>query len=198
MAFVTSVSPIPFITFTSTFHFLIYASSNNPEATSQLTLFSDSEQQIQSRADLLSNKVEKEEKRSDSSFPALDSSFVGIISISRLAQNVNYSHFLPLSSSPGNQVKVMIDYSAISQSIIGQPISAVMEVYSFDNRSLVRTSSLPDPVFANETGTIQLATTFTDNTLTNVIAIITLTDGSKVIPVSDSVHLMLRFGESSR
>lgn len=120
-----------------------------------------------------------------------------MISINRLVQNVNYSHFLPLSNGQGNQVKVIINYSAISPSIIGKPINAVMEVYSLDNRSLVRTTSLPSPIIANETGTIQLATTFTDKTLTDVIAIITFTDDSKLVPISDSIQLLLRFGESS-
>lgn len=129
--------------------------------------------------------------------PALESSFAGVISINRIVQNINYSHFLPLSNSQGNQMKVIIDYSTLSPSIIGQPISAVMEIYSLDNRSLVRTSSFPDPIIANDTGTIQLATTLTDKTLSDVIAIITFTDDSKLVPISDPIQLLLRFGESS-
>lgn len=72
-----------------------------------------------------------------------------------------------------------------------------MEIHSLDNRSLVRTSSFPNPIIANETGTIQLATTFTDDTLADVIAIITFTDDSKLVPISDPIHLLLRFGKSS-
>ena len=72
-----------------------------------------------------------------------------------------------------------------------------MEIYSLDNRSLVRTSSFPDPIIANDTGTIQLATTFTDKTLSDVIAVITFTDDSKLVPISDPIHLLLRFSESS-
>jgi len=52
-------------------------------------------------------------------------------------------------------------------------------------------------MIANDTGTIQLATTLTDKTLTDVIAIITFSDDSKLVPISDPIHLLLRFGESS-
>jgi hypothetical protein len=183
-----------------TIYLFIYSSHNILEASAQLTLIPDKDQQIQTGVDTAGGQQEEEEEEVEEnrgSFPALDGSFAGMISINRLVHNVNYSHFLPLSNGQGNQVKVIIDYSTISPSIIGKPINAVMEVYSLDNRSLVRTTSLPSPIIANETGRVQLATTFTDKTLTDVISIIALTDDSKSVTVSESIHFPLRFADPS-
>lgn len=180
-------------TFAFTLYSFIYFSNNNANAFAQMTITPDTFQQGQLPKDADGERSED----SGQAIPALESSFTGVLSINRLVQNVNYSHFLPLSNSQGNQVKVVVDYFTISPSITGQPINAVMEIYSLDNRSLVRTSSFPDPIIANDSGTIQLATTFADKTLIDVIAIITFTDDSKLVPISDPIHLLLRFGESS-
>ena len=179
--------------FTCVLYSLTHFFNNNTSAFAQIIMSPDTFQQGQMQEDVDGGRSED----SGQTIPALESSFAGVISINRLVQNVNYSYFLPLSNSQGNQVKVIVDYSKISPSIIGQPINAVMEIYSLDNRSLVRTSSFPDPIIANDTGRIQLATTFTDRALTDVIAIITFTDDSKLVPISDSIQLLLRFGESS-
>lgn len=180
-------------TFACTLYSFIHFSYNDTNAFAQIITSPDTFQREQMQDDVDEGRSED----GGQAIPALESSFAGVISINRLVQNINYSHFLPLSNSQGNQVKVIIDYSTLSPSIIGQPINAVMEIYSLDNRSLVRTSSFPDPIIANDTGTIQLATTFTDKTLLDVIAIITFTDDSKLVPISDPIQLLLRFGESS-
>ena len=62
-----------------------------------------------------------------------------------VSQTLNYSHFVPLSplsNSPGNQVKLLLNYNVTESSLIDNPINAIMEVYAA-NQSLVRTSSLP-------------------------------------------------------
>lgn len=179
--------------FACTLYSLTHFFNNNTNAFAQIIMSPDTFQHGRIQEDV----DEASSEDGSQTIPALESSFAGIISINRLVQNVNYSHFLPLSNGQGNQVKVVIDYSTISPSIIGQPINAVMEIYSLDNRSLVRTSSFPDPIIANDTGTIQLATTFTDKTLSDVIAVITFTDDSKLVPISDPIHLLLKFSESS-
>jgi len=52
----------------------------------------------------------------------------------------------PISNSPGNQLKVLLDYAVGESSpLIEEPISAVMEVYA-PNGTLLRTSSLPEEV----------------------------------------------------
>lgn len=70
-----------------------------------------------------------------------------------------------------------------------------MQVYA-TNQSLVRTSSLPQPVnITNSAGTIQLATTLNDGNLKNVTAIALLTDDEKVIPISNALEARLNLGE---
>lgn len=180
-------------TFAFTLYSSIHFSYNNTNAVARMTMTPYTYQQEQ-----LQEEVDEGRSEDDGQgMPALESSFAGILSINRIVQTANYSHFLPLSNSQGNQVKVIVDYSTISPSIIGQPINAILEIHSVDNQSLVKTSSFPVPIIANDTGTIQLATTLTDKTLTDVIAIITFSDDSKLVPISDPIHLLLRFGESS-
>src|SRR5215510_1555792 len=44
-----------------------------------------------------------------------------------ISQSLNYSHFVPLSpisNSPGNQVKLLLDYNVTESSIIDNPINA--------------------------------------------------------------------------
>ena len=70
-----------------------------------------------------------------------------------------------------------------------------MEVYAA-NQTLLRTSSLPEPIVLNDSdGTIQLATTFHDPGLKNVTARALLTDSQKVNPLSDPVEASIGLGE---
>ena len=74
-------------------------------------------------------------------------------------------------------------------------VNAVMEVYA-SNQTLLRTSSLPEPiVIDNPEGTIQLATTFADPTLQNVTVRALLTDGQKILPLSEPIETSLGLGE---
>ena len=115
-----------------------------------------------------------------------------------LSQTLNYSHFVPLSplsNSPGNQVKLLLNYNVTESSLIDNPINAIMEVYAA-NQSLVRTSSLPHPLnLTSSEGTIQLATTLNDNNLQNITAVAMLTDDEKAIPISNVLEARLNLGE---
>jgi hypothetical protein len=115
-----------------------------------------------------------------------------------VSQTLNYSHYVPLSpisNSPGNQVKLLLDYKVQESSLIDHPINAIMEVYAA-NHSLIRTSSLPKPLnLTNSVGTIQLATTLNDSNLKNVTAVALITDDEKVIPVSNTLESRLNLGE---
>jgi hypothetical protein len=115
-----------------------------------------------------------------------------------ISQSLNYSHFVPLSplsNSPGNQVKLLLDYNVTESSLIDNPINAIMEVYAA-NQSLVRTSSLPHPLnLTGSEGTIQLATTLNDNNLKNITAVAMLTDDEKAIPISNVLEARLNLGE---
>jgi hypothetical protein len=116
-----------------------------------------------------------------------------------LTLSLDRAHYIPLSplsDSPGNQVKMLLDYSVQDPSALAEDtVSAVMEVYA-ENQTLLRTSSLPEPIVLNDSeGSIQLATTFDDPTLQNITARALLTDGQKINPLSDPIEASLGLGE---
>lgn len=116
-----------------------------------------------------------------------------------LTLSLDRAHYIPLSplsDSPGNQVKMLLDYSVQDSSALAEDtVSAVMEVYA-ENQTLLRTSSLPEPIVLNDSeGSIQLATTFDDPTLQNITARALLTDGQKINPLSDPIEASLGLGE---
>ena len=109
------------------------------------------------------------------------------------------AHFIPLgpiSDSPGNQVKMLLDYAIEDPSAFADhPVTAVMEVYA-ENHTLLKTSSLPEPIVLDDSkGTIQLATTLDDHTLKNITARALLTDDQKISPMSDPIEASLGLGE---
>lgn len=116
-----------------------------------------------------------------------------------LTLSLDRAHYIPLSplsDSPGNQVKMLLDYSVQDPSALAEDtVSAVMEVYA-ENQTLLRTSSLPEPIVLNDSeGSIQLATTFDDPTLQNITARALLTDGQKINPLSDPIEASLGLGD---
>lgn len=113
--------------------------------------------------------------------------------------SIDRAHYIPLSplsDSPGNQVKMLLDYSVQnSSSLLGDKVSAVMEVYAA-NHTLLRTTSLPEPFAVTDSnGNIQLATTFDDATLENVMVRALLTDSQKILPLSDPIEESIGLGE---
>jgi hypothetical protein len=104
------------------------------------------------------------------------------------------AHYIPLTVDPGNQVKLFVDYNVSNSEVINKPINAIMEIYA-TNETLIRTSSFPSPITANQTGTIQLATTFNDDALKNVTAVVTVTDPSKESPISEPLRVPLTLGQ---
>ena len=116
-----------------------------------------------------------------------------------LTLSLDRAHYIPLSplsDSPGNQVKMLLDYSVQDPSALAEDtVSAVMEVYA-ENQTLLRTSSLPEPIVLDDPeGSIQLATTFDDPTLQNITARALLTDGQKINSLSDPIEASLGLGE---
>jgi hypothetical protein len=104
------------------------------------------------------------------------------------------AHYIPLTVDPGNQVKLFVDYNVSNPEIINKPVNAIMEVYA-TNETLIRTSSFPSPITANETGTIQLATTFNDDALKNLTSVVTVTEPSKESPISEPLRVPLTLGQ---
>ena len=128
-----------------------------------------------------------------------DHSAASAASPNELTLSLDRAHYIPLSplsDSPGNQVKMMLDYTIEDPSALADDtVSAVMEVYA-ENQTLLRTSSLPEPIVLNDSeGSIQLATTFDDPTLQNITARALLTDGQEINSLSDPIEASLGLGE---
>lgn len=99
---------------------------------------------------------------------------------SRSTISINQANALPLTTTEGNQVKVIINYSMGDKSVVGQRINAIMGIYDRETDSLLKLSSFPNGFIINNTeGTTQLATTLTDLNIKNISAIITLTNAEK-------------------
>ena len=117
-----------------------------------------------------------------------------------LSLTLERAHFIPLSplsDSPGNQVKMLIDYTIDDPfAFADDTVSAIMEVYA-ENQTLLRTSSLPEPIVIDDSeGTIQLATTLDDNpALQNITARALITDSQKLNPLSDAIEANMELGE---
>jgi hypothetical protein len=101
------------------------------------------------------------------------------------------SSFGSLSSGSGNQVSVFASYELNDNSIAGQTINAVMEVYA-PNGSLIRTSSYPDGFIAQSSGGVEgLETTIRDPTIQSVTANVTFRDLDKTAILSNDLKVNL-------
>ena len=112
-----------------------------------------------------------------------------------VSQRLDYAQFVPLTNSEGNQVKLLLNYSSLDPEMTDAPINAVMEVYA-DNQTLLRTTSFPQPLLLNQSGEVQLATTFEDDSLNNITARTMLTDGEKANPISNILETRLTLGQN--
>lgn len=102
--------------------------------------------------------------------------------------------FVPLSVG-GNQVNVLVNYTVNDSSLLNQEINSVMKVY-LTNTTLIKTSSSPDGIIVNQTGLQRHATTITDSTLQNVIAVVQFTDLTKTEPLSNPLRVDLTLNQT--
>src|SRR5918999_3822713 len=102
--------------------------------------------------------------------------------------------FIPLTVG-GNQVNVLVNYTANDPSIIGQMANSVMKVYT-TNRTLIKTSSSAEGFIVNQTGFQRHATTIADSTLSEVIAVVQYTDIAKTIPLSNPLLVDLTLNQT--
>ncbi len=105
------------------------------------------------------------------------------------------SSFGSLSSGGGNQVSVFASYELNDNSIAGQTINAVMEVYS-PNGSLIRTSSYPNGFIAQSSGGVEgLETTIRDPTIQSITANVTFRNLDKTAILSNDLRVNLTLAE---
>lgn len=102
--------------------------------------------------------------------------------------------FIPLTVG-GNQVNVLVNYTANDPSVIGQMANSVMKVYT-TNRTLIKTSSSAEGFIVNQTGFQRHATTIADSTLSEVIAVVQYTDIAKTIPLSNPLRVDLTLNQT--
>src|ERR671918_1425634 len=105
--------------------------------------------------------------------------------------------FTPLTTSPGNQVKVLATYNIQNSSIAGQTINAVMKLYT-SNGTLIKTSSYPSGFIAQNTnGTAELKTNV-DPAIQSAIANITLTNAAKTEILSNEISTTINLQGASK
>jgi hypothetical protein len=101
------------------------------------------------------------------------------------------STFMPLTSGEGNQVSVFVNYEVHDDSIAGQRINAVMEVFA-PNGTLIKTSSYPDGFIAQSSGGVEgLETTLKDKSIQSVTANVRFTDAAKIQIISNNISANL-------
>ena len=102
--------------------------------------------------------------------------------------SVVQSTALPLVNAEGNQVKLVINYSIPSESLVGERINAVMGIYDRINGSLIKLSSFPNGLILNNSeGTITMTSTLTDPKIQNISTIVTLTNAEKFEKYSNDI-----------
>ncbi len=100
---------------------------------------------------------------------------------------LNSASFSPLTSAEGNQVRVGVNYTTLNGTLIGNTINAVMKVYA-PNATAIKSTSFPNGIIANSSGTAEIKTTIIGNSTQNVTAVVQFTDASKTIPLSNPVQ----------
>jgi hypothetical protein len=103
---------------------------------------------------------------------------------------LNSATFMPLTSAEGNQVRVGVNYTTLNGTLIGSTINAVMKVYA-PNTTAIKSTSFPNGIIANSSGTAEIKTTIIGNSTQNVTAVVQFTDASKTVPVSNPVQIGL-------
>ena len=103
---------------------------------------------------------------------------------------LNSGYFTPLTTDNGNQVRVLVNYTTNNSSIIDSTINAVMKIYA-PNRTAIKSTSFSNGFVANSSGMQEIKTTITDNQARNLTAVLQFTDETKMVPISNPVHIRL-------
>jgi hypothetical protein len=90
----------------------------------------------------------------------------------------------------GNQVNVFSNYTVNDPSFVNQKINSVMKVYA-TNGTLIKTSSSAEGFVVNQTSLQRHATTITNTTIQNLIAVVQYTNLTKTAPLSNSLQVNL-------
>ena len=103
--------------------------------------------------------------------------------------SLDSAEFIPLGEE-GNQVNVFSNYTVNDPSFLNQKINSVMKAYA-TNGTLIKTSSSTDGFIVNQTGSQHHATTISNSTFQNVIAVVQYTNLTKTAPLSNPLQVNL-------
>jgi hypothetical protein len=103
--------------------------------------------------------------------------------------SLDSAEFTPVDEE-GNRVNVFANYTVNDPSLLNQKINSVMKVY-LTNGTLIKTSSSAEGFVVNQTGSLRHATTITNSTLQNVVAVVQYTDLAKTLPLSNPLQVDL-------
>jgi hypothetical protein len=103
--------------------------------------------------------------------------------------SLDHAEFIPLGEV-GNQVNVFSNYTVNDPSFVNQKINSVMKVYA-TNGTLIKTSSSAEGFVVNQTSLQRHATTITNTTIQNLIAVVKYTNLTKTAPLSNSLQVNL-------
>jgi hypothetical protein len=103
--------------------------------------------------------------------------------------SLDSAEFIPLGEV-GNQVNVFSNYTVNDPSFVNQKINSVMKVYA-TNGTLIKTSSSAEGFVVNQTSLQRHATTITNTTIQNLIAVVQYTNLTKTAPLSNSLQVNL-------
>jgi hypothetical protein len=109
---------------------------------------------------------------------------------------LNSATFMPLTSAEGNQVRVGVNYTTLNGTLIGNTINAVMKVYA-PNTTAIKSTSFPNGIIVNSSGTTEIKTTIIGNSTQNVTAVVQFTDASKTVPLSNPVQIGLNLTQGA-
>lgn len=109
-----------------------------------------------------------------------------IISSDRITIKLNSLRFAPLTDSDINQLKVDITYQTNDPKLVNTIMAGVMKVYTTDG-ALIKTSTIPNGYVLGQSGPMQFATSFDDQTIQDVKAEILMTDVSHLEKMSNTL-----------
>ena len=103
---------------------------------------------------------------------------------------LNSARFAPLTDSTVNQFKILVAYERNDPTLVNTPMAGFMIVYHSDG-SLLKTSSIPKGYVVGQSGIVQFATSFSDQTIKYVRACVYMNDTQ-----GDVISNMLSVDES--
>jgi hypothetical protein len=109
--------------------------------------------------------------------------------IHEISISLDSAEFIPLGEVE-NQVNVLSNYTVNDPSFVNQKINSVMKVYA-TNGTLIKTSSSAEGFIVNQTGSQHHATTISNSTFQNVIAVVQYTDLATTLPLSNPLQVDL-------